>query len=82
MTDVITVNRGSRMPTHLRWSMKNIISRSQSQRIKTTPKKLHHELPHLSQYISAMDVQQKKRTTTKKKKKKNKKNNNTVNKSI
>ena len=38
MTDVITVNRGSRMATHLRWSTKNIISRSQSQRIKTTPK--------------------------------------------
>ena len=38
MTDVITVNRGSRMATLLRWSSKNIISRSQSQWIKTTPK--------------------------------------------
>ena len=28
MTDVITVNRGSRMATLLRWSMKNIISRA------------------------------------------------------
>ena len=38
MTVVITVNRGSRMATLLRWSTKNIISRSQSQWIKTTPK--------------------------------------------
>ena len=29
MTDVITVNRGSRMATLLRWSTKNIISQSQ-----------------------------------------------------
>ena len=38
MTDVITVNRGSRMATLLRWSTKNIISRSQSQWIKITLK--------------------------------------------
>ena len=43
MTDVITVNRGSCMATLLRWSTKNIISRSQSQWIKTTPKNNPHK---------------------------------------
>ena len=50
MTDVITVNRGSRMATLLRWSTKNIISRSQSQWIKTTPKNLLENRTYIPNY--------------------------------